>query len=303
MLARLNGKDGRPDLPPIVVEDLAGAAAEYDYRRRALVVDRQLILSAVADGVPAKDRAALAKSLASRMDLTDYLNAHPEAVAAFAAANDAVLVHELTHAWQDRRDPVFQEMARGSLPQALVTDYEIEAWTTKNLYVHSRLKNDPGAAMDDFELQDYQRMTADHAGWVADLRQTYQASAVNAMDLATVEEIQRARLAAARRRAVATSQEQADKALDLAAMTRAQRELKDAKEAEERRLSGPVAAGAEKAAKESASVLAAHYLAAALASPSGVDFAVLIQKADDFAVKSGNAELLAKVRALKGKRR
>jgi hypothetical protein len=300
VLSRLNGKNGKPDLPPIVVEDLAGAAAEYDYRRRALVVDRQLMLSAVADGVPAKDRAALAQSLASQKALTDYLNKHPQALASFAAANDAVLVHELTHAWQDRRDPVFQEMARGSLPQALVTDYEIEAWTTKNLYIHSVLKRDPAAPVDDFELQDYQKMTDDHAGWVRDLRLTYEAGSVNSMDLATVEEVQRLRLEAARRRAAGTREEQNAKALDLAAMTRAQRELKATSAAEHERLAGLAAGGVDQAAGESAAVLAEHYLAAASAAVKPVDFDVFIGKAAAFAQKSGDASLIAKVAAKKG---
>jgi len=301
VLARLNGPDGRPDLPPIVVEDLTGAAAEYDYRRRALVVDRQSVMSAVADGVPAKDRGALARSLESRAALTAYLNKHPDAVAAFAAKNDVLLVHELTHAWQDRRDPVMREMARGSLPQAVVIDYEIEAWTTKNLYLHSRLKSNPGAAVDDAELADYQRMVADRPAWVARLRRGYEENAVNAMDLATAEQTQSLRLTARRRRATLSRDEQTDKALDLAAMTRAQRELKETRAAEDSRLTR-LENRSDAAARGSASLLAEHYLAAALAANGAVDFSVLIQKAEGFAVKSGDAELLAKIRSLKGRR-
>lgn len=303
VLARLNGPGGKPDLPPIVVEDLSGAAAEYDYRRRALVVDRQAVLAAVADGVPAKDRGALARSLASRKDLTAYLNAHPEAVAAFAANNDALLVHELTHAWQDRRDPVLQEMARGSLPHAVVTDYEIEAWTEKNLYIHSRLKRDPGAKIDAAELADYQKMIQNDPAWVADLRRAYQDGAVNGMDLDTVEAVQKARLDAARRRAASTRDEQTAKAMDLAAMTRARRELAAARDAERARLDRLSGTDAAAAARDSASLLARHYLSAALDASSPVDFSVLIKKAEDWAVKSGDAALIEKVRSLEGRRR
>ncbi|MDE2141412.1 MAG: hypothetical protein KGJ84_03230 [Elusimicrobia bacterium] len=302
VLARLNGPDGKPDLPPVVVEDLTGAAAVYDYRRRALVVDRQLLLSAIADGVPAKDRGALAQSLASRAALIDYLNKHPEAVAGFASSNDVVLVHELTHAWQDRRDPVMTEMSRGTLPQAMLTDYEIEAWTTKNLYIHSLLKRDPAAAVDDFELQDYKQMVSGHDAWVEQLRQTYQADAVNAMDIATAEEIQRARLAAARRRATNTRDEQTAKAQDLAAMTRAQRELRAVGDAERQRLARLAGTDAPAAAADAPAVLAEHYLAVALASSGPVDFDVAIQKAEAFAVQSGDPKLLAKVRAVKGRK-
>ncbi|MFI5346344.1 MAG: hypothetical protein ACHQ51_08215 [Elusimicrobiota bacterium] len=303
VLARLDGPDGKPDLPPVVVEDLTGAAAVYDYRRRALVVDRQLLMAAITEGVPAKDRGALAQSLASRTALIAYLNKHPEAAAAFAKANDVVMVHELTHAWQDRRDPVMGEMSRGTLPQAMLTDYEIEAWTTKNLYIASLLKRDPGAAVDDFELQDYKQMVLGHDAWVEQLRQTYQADAVNAMDIATAEEIQRLRLDAARRRAANTRDEQTAKAQDLAAMTRAQRELRATGEAQRKRLSRLAGTDAAQAAKDAPSILAEHYLAVAIASSGPVDFAVAIQKAEEFAVASGDATLLAKVRSMKGRKR
>ena len=303
ILARLNGAGGKPDLPPILVEDLTGGPAEYDYRRRALVVDRMQLLSAAADGVAPKDRAALATSLASLKDLTAYLNAHPEAVKAFAAANDAVLAHELTHAWQDRREPVLREMARGNLPQALVTDYEIEAWTTKNLYIHSVLKHNPRAAVDSFELDDYRKMAENRTGWIAALRRTVEAETMNAMDIATVEEVQAARLRAARARPATTREEQEAKALDLAGMTRAQRELREAAVAQHERLSRLAAGGAAKVAAESPALLAAHYLAAAQAASGPVDFSVLIQKAGAYADKTGDAALIAKVRALKESRK
>lgn len=302
ILGRLNGKDGKPDLPPIVVEDPSGAAAEYDYRRGALIVDRQALLSAAADGVPAKDRAALARTLSSRTALIDYLNAHPEVLKTFAERNDVVLAHELTHAWQERRDPVLREMARGTLPQAVLLDYELEAWTTKNLYIDSRLKHAPGAAIDPFELQDYQRMAADRAAWARRLRANYEGSAINALDLESTTQIQGRRLEAARRRAVSTREQQEAKALDLAAMTRAERELSAASKAERARLARLDAASA-KAAAGSAKTLAEHYLAAALDASSDVDRAVFLQKAETFATAAGDAPLLEKVRSMKGRSR
>jgi len=200
IVARLNGRDGRPDLPPIVVEDLSGEAAAYDYRRRALVVDRASLIASVAGRVPAMDRTAVVKSLGARGALIGYLNAHPDAVAAFAAENDALLAHELTHAWQDRREPVMQEMARGNLPEALLVEYEREAWTTKNLYISSRLARDPAAKLDGEELRDFEAMADDYGAWAAALRARYQDAAVNAMDVPTAAALQRARLAAARDR-------------------------------------------------------------------------------------------------------
>jgi len=297
VLSRLNGRDGKPDLPPIVVEDAPGGeVAVYDYRRRALVLDRGALRDAVVGAVPAPQRAALRSSLPDRAALAAYLNAHADAVAAFARANDALLVHELTHAWQDRREPVMQEMARGHLPPALAVDYEIEAWTIKNLYVASRLRRDAGAAIDPFELADYESMTADHASWIADLTARYLAAAPNAMDLKTVADLQGQRVARTRSRIVSTTAEQADKSLDLLTETRAERGLNAAVDAEGGRLKS-LGRQAAAAAARAPRLLALHYLAAARAAPDAVEAAAALQRAEEFASAAGDAALLAKIRA------
>jgi hypothetical protein len=300
-LGRLSGIDGKPDLPPVLVED-ASDPAQYDYRRRALVLDRAAVLASVAGDAPAKDRAALVKSLESRDALIAYLNAHPQAVASFTAQNDALLVHELTHAWQDRRDPVMQEMARGNLPMALLVDDEVEAWTQKNLYIASRLKHDPSAPVDAQELADYRSMVNSRPAWERDLRDRYRTAAINAMDPDTLAAVQRRRVEAVRARATTTRDEQTAKALDLAAMTRAEREFSASTAAAGAR-SAALAAAADAAAASSAGPLAEHYVALALAAPNPVEFSVLIQTADDYAMRSGDAKLLAKVRSLKGRPR
>jgi hypothetical protein len=302
VLARLDGADGKPDLPPIVVEDLLDDAARYDYRRRALIVDQGTLAASVVDGVPAKDRGALEKRLASRQALIDYLNAHPGAVAAFAAKNDVLLVHELTHAWQDRRDPVMQEMSRGTLPAAVVIDYEEEAWLTKNQYLRSKLTHDPASVADDIELSDYRRMTADPVIWLRDLRANYAGAASNAMNLAMARSIQEHRLEMARARPVASTEEQTAKSLDLLALGRADKELAAA-DAEERRKVAALLKDAAGGSASSSALLAKYYLQSALSAADQVDYSVRLSKAEDYAVKSGDAALLAKVRAAtKGRR-
>lgn len=303
VLARLDGTNGKPDLPPIVVEDLAADAARYDYKRRALVVDRQTLTDAAVAATPAAGQAALRKQLASRAALADYLNAHPDAMDRFTAANDVLLVHELTHAWQDRRDPVLQEMARDSLPPAVVIDYELEAWTVKNLYIHSMLKHDPTAKIDDFELKDYQRMMDRYEPWAAQLKRAYADAQFNALDLRTVAELQRRRLADEKARAAPTREAQEAKALDLAAMTRAERELGAADAAERARLEALKNGDIAKAAKAAPDLLAQRFLAAAQADKSDVDFDVDIDKAESYAKEAADAALLARVRAARGKRK
>ncbi|OGR46391.1 MAG: hypothetical protein A2X37_07635 [Elusimicrobia bacterium GWA2_66_18] len=228
VIARLNGKDGKPDIPPIFVQDLNGAVASYDYRRRALVVDGALLLMSVTEDAAPRDRTALRKTLSSRQALVDYLARHPEAAASFAAKNDALLAHELTHAWQDRREPIMREMALGNLPQAILIEYEVEAWITKNLYIHSRLQHDPRARIDPFELADYGKMTAGYAGWTDAIGKRYGAAISNAMDIETIAAIQRRRVETARRRPATAKNDRTAKSLDLAALTRADRALQDA---------------------------------------------------------------------------
>ncbi|MFI5363240.1 MAG: hypothetical protein ACHQ49_14835 [Elusimicrobiota bacterium] len=300
VLARLNGADGKPDLPPLVVESLSGGTAEYDYRRRALVVDQDALAASVVDGFPARERGEMEKTFKSRQALIDYLNGHPAAVAAFASENDALFVHELTHAWQDRRDPVMQEMSRGSLPAAVVVDYEEEAWLTKNAYVASMLKHRPASVADDFELSDFRRMTADPGNWLRDLRANYAGAASNAMDMTTVRTIQEHRLEMARARAVSGRDEQTAKSLDLLALSRAEKELAAGDAAERGRVAA-LLREVESDSTESTVLLGSYYLRSALNAPNAVEFSVRIQKAQDYAVKSGDAELVAKVREARRK--
>lgn len=303
ILARLNGAGGKPDLPPIVVETLSGGdAARYDYLRRALVLNQDALIAAATGGVPAKERGALEKSLASRPALIAYLNAHPKAVAAVAAQNDVLLAHELTHAWQDRREPVMQEMSRGTLPGAVVIDYEQEAWLIKNQYLRSKLSRDPASVADDAELADYRKMSDDPTIWLRDLRDNYSAAASNAMELSEARAIQAHRLETARARSVASSEEQQAKALDLAALGRADKELAAA-EVDERARVTALIDGARRDAGSSAAALAGYYLQYALGAADKVDFFVRLEKAEAYAVKSDDAALLAKVRAAKGRGR
>lgn len=304
VLARLNDQDGKPAIPPVVIADLDGGnVAAYDYRRRALVMDRTRLLMSVTEDAAPKDRAALSKTLSSRQALVDHIARHPETAASFADKNDALLVHELTHAWQDRRDPVMREMARGNLPQAMLIEYEIEAWTTKNLYIHSRLKQDPRARIDLFELEDYRKMVAKHDEWANGIKMRYGTDIASAMDIPTATAIQRRRIEMARRRSATSADDQTAKSLDLAALTRAGRELQAAEESQRARLEELKTVDSAAAAEESSSVLAAHYLASAISAPNDIEFTVRIQKAEDFAVMSGDKTLIEKVRSLKGRSR
>ncbi|MDE2489873.1 MAG: hypothetical protein KGM24_03445, partial [Elusimicrobia bacterium] len=302
LLADLSGPDGRPDLPPIVVEDLTGGTqALYEYRRGAIALDRQGVLDAVVGAQPPTARDALRAKLSDRTALIAYLDAHPAAVSAFVAQSDVALFHELVHAWQDRRDPLMREMARGDMPDAMILEYEEEAWTMKNRYLASKLKNEPGSVADDYQLDDLAAMTRDPRAWRRALYDQYQAyDPANALTLRQTADVEALRLQAARDRKVATSAEQRDKSLDLLALGRTAAELSRTQAAQAARLRAD-RAWADASAAADARLLALHYLSEADASADPVAASVDLSKADDDASLSGDKALLARVRAREAK--
>jgi hypothetical protein len=109
-------------------------------------------------------------------------------------------------------------------------------------------------------------------------------------------------LETARARPVSDRAAQSAKSLDLLALTRADKELAEADLKERGRVSA-LLGEAERGQTASSSLLSGYYLQSALRAPNDVEFSVRIQKAENYAVKSGIAALLAKVRAAKAKPR
>jgi hypothetical protein len=299
VLSRLDA-NGKPDLPPIVIEDQNGSViAQYDIRRRAIVLDREGVLAAVVGTVPPRQALALRASLSTRAALMSYLEAHPEAVSAVVKDNDVVIVHELTHAWQDRRDPVFREMTRGNLPDATPLEYEEEAYKTKNLYIHSKMTNDPASVKMDQEFEDYRMMMLNASTWRHSLTDTLNsASPSRALPLKSLADIQTARLSHTKARTVSTTAEQKAKALDLLAMSRAQKGLL-ALGTEHARRMAPMTEDIRKSGSAQARLLGAFYLGRALNASNAVERSVLLDKAEMNAEASKNAILIEEVRKAK----
>lgn len=302
VLSRLN-VDGKPDLPPFVIEDQSnGVVAQYDYRRRAVVLDREAVLASVVGTVPPRQASALRASLSTRAALMSYLDSQPEAVAAVVKDNDAVIVHELTHAWQDRRDPIFREMARGNIPDVQPLEYEEEAYKTKNLYLRSKLKNDPASVKMDEELADYEGMTRDIDAWKRRLFDGIEiGSPSRAIPLKGVRAIEAARIERTRNRAVTTSEEQRAKALDLQALTRGSRQLAELETTHTKRMAA-LDTGARNAAVASYKDLGTYYLVQALTAARAPDRETYLENAEIYAKASGNKALIEEVRKAKEKK-
>ena len=291
------------DLPPIVIEDQNGpVVAQYDFRRSAVVLDRAGVVDSIVGAAPPKDRAALRKSLASRADQLAHLAAHPDAVTAVVKDNDVLLVHEFTHAWQDRRDPVFREMARGNLPDAQPLEYEEEAYKTKNLYIHSKLKNAPASVKMDGEFSDYVHMNHGRESWKQELFRTLsETSPARALPAQTVLEFQAARAQKARGRTAATADDQQNKALDILTLTRGEKQLAELSTAHAARMK---ALDAELDAAKSGAyeVLGNYYLVQALAAERSTDRSARLDQAERYAKAAGDEALLQKIRKAKDKK-
>ncbi|UPT73436.1 MAG: hypothetical protein M0D55_16425 [Elusimicrobiota bacterium] len=297
VLARLNGPDNKPALPSFLIEDQQpGVVAQYDFRRRAVVLDRSAVLDAVVETVPPRERSALRRSLSGRADLLAYLDKHPEAIATVVKAHDVVIVHELTHAWQDRRDTVFREMARGNLPDSQPLEYEEEAWKTKNLYLHSKLKNDPASVRMDDELKDYVLMGHGLKPWKTALFERLESdSPTRALQFQPLNSFVAGRIARVKGRAVVTSEEQRAKALDLQALTRAQKSLGEVETAHAARmktLDGELGT----AKPESYKALGTYYLVQALAAERATDRAAWLDQAERYAKAAGEKKLLEEIK-------
>ena len=244
---------------------------------------------------PPKEAAALRKTLASHDALLAYLKAHPGAVTMFVERNDVVLVHELTHAWQDRRDPVMQAMIQGDIPVAQILEYEKESFLTKNIYLHSKLKNDPTSVINDEELTDYVAMMNGRRTWWRQKRDDYRTqSPAFALDLSEVSAIQKWRLAEAQAKLAATPAQRQE----VRALTQGRKELTALDAAQTRRIAA-LESAADRSAPERHNPLGMYYLKVAQEAAQGPDRIVLLQKAEDSAKASGDKALIASVRKAK----
>lgn len=302
ILSRLAGADGRPDLPPILVEAI-GTAARYDGARRALVLDRDVVVAELLRGSPPADFAARRREYARPDGLARALAADPAAARRVLERQDVLVAHELVHAWQDRRDGLFRQMARGGVPRAVILEYEEEAFVEKNLYLHEKLKARPGVAVEPQEMTDYLSMMSRYEQWRAELFDTYRGFDPLSATIPKMRELQRQRLRDRRNAPAETPQAQAGKARDLLRLARGDRALSRVEEAHGARIealrSGPIAAQT----RELGLVLGRHYLRLSLSAPNAVERAVLLDKARRQAELSGDAALIEEVRSLMGPRR
>lgn len=298
ILSRLNGRDGTPDLPPILVEDTGAGAAMYDPVRRAVVIDREAAVTELMVGVLPVDRAGRRRELARPDALAQALAANPDVARRLMEKNDVLVAHELTHAWQDRRDSVWRRMRKNHIPQAVPFEYEEEANLEKNLYIHDVLRSNPGTDIDPHELEDYRLLMTGYDDWLAQLRTTYdQKGAGMVRSLAEIRTALHARRDAVRSFPVSNARERRQQTALLLGLQRGEQALNDLETAHTTRIrasrSGPMA----EAGRRHHSVMARHYLEVATRAPNSPDRITALDRARRYAEASGDAALIERVQS------
>ncbi len=153
LLGRFKDAKGRPDLPKLTVLKMSqrpgdagygGAAAVYDESSRTVILSHWHVVRQILAGVPAAEREKLGARLSDSRALAEYLRAHPAQRTAVANRVDVTLFHELTHAWQYRRQSLAVESIRGNAPSGIILAREHEAFFGGNRYFHEKLMCIPG---------------------------------------------------------------------------------------------------------------------------------------------------------------
>lgn len=298
ILSRLNGKDGTPDLPPMLIEDAGTGAAMYDPVRRAVVIDREAAITELMQGVLPVDRAGRRRELQRPDALAQALAANPDVARRLMERNDVLVAHELTHAWQDRRDSIWRRMRKGHIPQAVPFEYEEEANLEKNLYFHDVLRANPGTDVDPQEMDDYQTMMTGYEVWLTRLRAIYQRDGSGAVrDLGEIRAALNARRDAVRNSPVRNDSERRRQAAFLLGLQRGEKALNDLESAHAARIRSSRSEPIAEARLRHNSVMALHFLEIATRTPDGPDRIIALDRARRYAQASGDATLIERVQS------
>ncbi len=291
ILSRLNGANGSPDLPPILFEDI-GNPARYDYARRALVLDREIAVTALLHGVLPVDHGARRRELSRPNALVAALAANPDAVTRIANRHDVLIAHELTHAWQDRRDPLFRQMVRNQIPRALVLEYEEEAHVEKNAYLNELLQTMPGSYVEPEEYRDFQSMHLNYRAWLESLHEEYRSREIaNAADLGELVGMQQQRLADVQAIPAPTPKEQRARAARIGRLSAGAAMLERVRAEHSARMAAFETNERAAISAGYARVMARHELQRALNAPNFIERSVSIARARRFAQASGDEAL------------
>ncbi|MFI5345182.1 MAG: hypothetical protein ACHQ51_02295 [Elusimicrobiota bacterium] len=199
LLSRFRDAHGNSELPKVTVLKLSqrpndagygAAAAVYDNSSRTVILSHWYVVSQILAAVPPAERQKLGTQLSDSRALAEYLREHPDRRAAVSDRMDVTVFHELTHAWQARRDALSVETARGNAAGGIILAHEHEAFDAMYRYMHEKLMRDPGAALRSPEYGGYLAMIADPYKYRDNITREYQATFIGSTDFKTLEQIQ-----------------------------------------------------------------------------------------------------------------
>lgn len=199
LLGRFKDAKGRPDLPKMTVLKMSqrpndagygGAAAVYDETSRTVILNHWFVVGQILAAAAPAERAKLGAQLVDSRALAEYLRAHPAARAAVADRVDVTLFHELTHAWQYRRQTLGVETMRGNAPSGIILAHEHEAFFGMYRYLHEKLMRDPDAAVRSPDFGGYLAMMNDPEKYRDQITRQYQAGIAASTDFKTLEQVQ-----------------------------------------------------------------------------------------------------------------
>ncbi|MBI4057010.1 MAG: hypothetical protein HY399_05615 [Elusimicrobia bacterium] len=201
LLSKFKDRFGRIKLPGVLVTWIdPRAGAIYNSQSKSLIVNQQYILDGLLSDFPEKDRDKMGQQLGDPKKLADYLLKNPKARARFVTQNDVPILHELTHAWQDKRGHLFLEMNRGHLPGVDPLESEYEAFLNQSRYIHYQLMKDAESVAWNRYLSTYLSFMVDFDLGTESIHQTYSRDwPEGAATFATTDSLQTERLGVTRR--------------------------------------------------------------------------------------------------------
>ena len=297
LLAHFEDARGTLDLPAIHVLPIASDMAG-NYQGGQIAVSRGDLLDSLSGGDAAR-RAALARRLKTSRELAAYLAAHPALVDRYLAQNEGTLVHELTHAWQNRRDRVWGEQARGNVPGGDWAEDEHEAFLTEMLFLNDKLKADPlDKNVDEDSLRRYTQLALDFDRWRDEITQEYfEDFPASASSVETAREIQAERASAARRLMGESLYKLVYEGAKLVGLELGSQTIDAFSAGYSARMSAFLKNEYPAFRRQASGVLARRRLAAALARKPGQERQILLGEAADFAKTAQDPALSARIEA------
>ncbi|MCX5797135.1 MAG: hypothetical protein NTY77_16715 [Elusimicrobia bacterium] len=303
LLDHFRDRKGELDLPHFLILRIdPKAMAVYSSSNKSVVFNQRIIEDALMDGVPAKDQPKLRRELADSKKFAAYLLAHPEAFQKAVAANGTTFLHELTHAWQDRREGLMGEGDRGNVPGVNAIENEHEAFLMEVRWLHARLLADPKSAAKDEMLDSYRQFLANPDLWRNDITQRYLANwPQSSADFPTALQLQEQRVGVARKFMGEGLHQRLVQAIKLLGYQRGTEEMKKSESAARKRVAEFDKTVYPQMRQEGMRGLAELFLSLAREAEDADDRKEALKQAEGYAQELNDKELQRRVEELRPK--